>query len=98
MHHRPKHWLERLHAKGADPQGFVFLGHALGQLIDLADKGLAPDGAHIVQTQAATVDWGKAYRDPPKLLTQIARSFDPTLNPEQPSEERAVGLVLRETM
>ena len=98
MHNRREQWRERLEAKGADPQFFVLMGQTLGQLMDLADKGLAPAGAQIVSNQAAAVDWGKAYHDPLHVLTQVARNFDPTLGAELLSEETAVGLLLRETM
>jgi hypothetical protein len=98
MYNRRKQWRERLEAEGADPQFFVFMGQTLGQLMDLADKGLAPAGAQIIMDSAAAVDWGKAYRDSPQVLAQVARSFDPTLGAELPSEETAVGPLLRETM
>ena len=91
-------WRERLEAKGEDPKTFLLLGQTLGQLMDLADKGLAPAGAQIVSKQAASVDWGKAYHDSPHVLTQVARSFDPTLSAEPPSEDMAVGPLLREAM
>jgi hypothetical protein len=67
-------------------------------MMDLADKGLAPAGAQVVKEQAAAVDWGKAYHDSPQVLTQVARSFDPTLSAEQPNDDTAVGSLLRETM
>jgi hypothetical protein len=98
MHNRRKQWRERLEAEGADPQFFVFMGQTLGQLMDLADKGLAPAGAQIVMDAAAAVDWGKAYHDSPHVLTQVAQSFDPTLGAEHPGEDTAVGSLLRETM
>jgi hypothetical protein len=99
MNNLPKQWRERLEAEGADPQFFVYMGQTLGQLMDLADKGLAPAGAQIVMNAAAAaVDWGKTYRDSPQVLTQVARSFDPTLGTEQPSEDTEVGPLLRETM
>ena len=66
--------------------------------MDLADKGLAPAGAQLVKEQAESVDWGKAYHDSPHVLTQVARSFDPTLGVEQLSEDTPVGPLLRETM
>lgn len=98
MHHLPGQWRERLEAKGEDPKTFLLMGQTLGQLMDLADKGLAPKGAQIVSEQAAAVDWGKAYHDSPHVLTQVARSFDPTLGAEHPSEDTALGPLLRETM
>lgn len=98
MNNLPKQWRERLEAKGGDPQFFVLMGQTLGQLMDLADKGLAPKGAQIVSEQAATFDWGKAYHDPLHVLTQVAQSFDPTLGAEHPSEDTAVGPLLQETM
>ncbi len=74
------------------------MGQTLGQMMDLADKGLAPAGAQVVKEQAESVDWGKAYHDTPHVLTQVARSFDPTLDAEHPNEDKAVGPLLRETM
>jgi hypothetical protein len=98
MNNRPKQWRERLEAKGGDPKTFLLMGKTLGQLMDLADKGLAPAGAQVVKDQAELVDWGTAYHDSPHVLTQVARSFDPTLGAELPSEDTAVGPLLRETM
>ncbi len=98
MHNHREQWRELLEAEGEDPRFFVLMGQTLGQLMDLADKGLAPAGAQIVKTQTATVDWGKAYRNSPQVLTQVARSFDPTLGAEHSSEDTAVGPLLRETM
>ena len=57
-----------------------------------------PAGAQIVMNAAATVDWGKAYRDSPHVLTQIAQSFDPTLGVEHSGKDTAVESLLRETM
>ena len=98
MHNLPEQWRERLEAEGADPQFFVLMGQTLGQLMDVADKGLASAGAHIVTEQAESFDWGKAYYNPPDVLTQVARNFDPTMGAELPSESSAVGPLLRETM
>jgi hypothetical protein len=98
MNNRRKQWRKRLEAKGGDPQTFLLMGQTLGQLMDLADKGLAPAGAQVVKEQAESVDWGKAYHDSPHVLTQVARSFDPTLSAEHPNEDKAVGPLLRETM
>ena len=99
MHHRREQWRERLEAKGEHPQFFVLMGQTLGQLMDLADKGLAPAGAQVVSTQAAAIDWGKAYHDTPHGLTQVARNFDSTFGAELSSEDTAaVGPLLRETM
>jgi hypothetical protein len=98
MTNRPKQWRERLEAKGQDPQTFLRMGQTLGEMMDLADKGLAPAGAQVVKEQTELVDWGKAYHDSPHVLTQVARSFDPTLSAEHPNEDAAVGPLLRETM
>jgi hypothetical protein len=98
MHNRREQWRERLEAKGGDPQTFLRMGQTLGQMMDLADTGLAPAGAQVVKEQAEPIDWGKAYHDSPHVLTQVARSFDPTLGAELPSEDTAVGPLLRETM
>ena len=98
MNNLPKQWSERLEAEGGDPQFFVLMGQTLGQLMDLADKGLAPKGAQVVKDQAESFDWGKAYHNSPDVLTQVARNFDPTMGTELPSEEMAVGPLLRETM
>jgi hypothetical protein len=98
MHNRREQWRERLQVEGADPRFFVLMGQTLGQLMDLADKGLASEGAQIVSKQAAAVDWGKAYHDPLHVLTQVARNFDTTMGAELPTEETAVGPLLRETM
>ena len=98
MNNRPKQWRERVKTEGGDPQFFVLMGQTLSQLMDLADKGLAPKGAQIVSEQAATFDWGKAYHDPLHVLTQVAQSFDPTLGAEHPSEDTSVGPLLQETM
>ena len=98
MHNRPKQKRERLEAKGEDPQFFVLIGQTLGQLIDLADQGLAPAGAQVVSTQAAAIDWGKAYHDSPHVLTQVARNFDATMGGEQLNADRAGGPLLPETM
>ena len=98
MNNRRKQWRKRLEAKGGDPQTFLLMGQTLGQMMDLADKGLAPAGAQVVKEQAESVDWGKAYHDTPHVLTQVARSFDPTLDAEHPNEDKAVGPLLRETM
>ena len=76
----------------------MLMGQALSQLMGLAHKGLAPKGAQIVSEQAATFDWGKAYHDSLHVLTQVAQSFDPTLDAEHPSEDTAVGPLLQETM
>ena len=98
MHNLREQWRERLEAEGAHPRVFVLMGQTLGQLMNLVDKGLAPAGAQIVSKQAAAVDWGKAYHDSPQVLTQVARSVDPTLGVEPLSEDTAVGPLLRETM
>jgi len=98
MNNRPKQWRERLEAKGGDPKTFLRMGQTLGQLMDLADKGLAPAGAQVVSTQAVAVNWGKAYQDSPHMLTQVAQNFDPTFGAAPPSEEAAIGPLLRETM
>jgi hypothetical protein len=98
MNNRRKQWRKRLEDKGGDPQTFLLMGQTLGQMMDLADKGLAPEGAQIVKEQAESVDWGKAYHDSPQVLTQVARSFDPTMGAELQSEETKVGPLLRETM
>ena len=98
MNNLRKQWRERLEAKGEDPKTFLLMGQTLGQLMDLADKGLAPAGAQVVKEQAESVDWGKAYHNSPHVLTQVARSFDPTLGVELPSEDMAVESLLRETM
>lgn len=98
MNNRHKQWRERLEAKGGDPQTFLRVGQTLGQMMDLADKGLAPAGAQVVKEQTELVDWDKAYHDSPHVLSQVARSFDPTLSAEPPNEDAAVGPLLRETM
>lgn len=98
MNNAPKQWRERLEAEGGDPQTFLRMGQTLGQLMDLADKGLAPAGAQVVKEEAESVDWGKAYHDSPHVLTQVAQSFDPTLGAEHPSEDTTAGSLLRETM
>jgi hypothetical protein len=98
MNKIPKQWREGLEAEGEDPLVFVLLGQTLAQLMDLADKGLAPAGAQIIAKQAESVDWGKAYHDSPYVLTQVARNFDPTLGAEHVSEVMPVGRLLRETM
>src|SRR5262245_9042 len=98
MHNLPEQWRKRLEGEGGDPQFFVLMGQTLGQLMDLAEKGLAPAGAQVVKEQAESFDWGKAYHNPPDVLTQVARNFDPTMGAELPSEETAVGPLLRETM
>jgi hypothetical protein len=98
MNNLPEQWRERLEAEGGDPQFFVLMGQTLGQLMDLADKGLAPAGAQVVKEQAESFDWGKAYHNSLDVLTQVARNFDPTMGAELPSEETAVGPLLRETM
>ena len=98
MHNRREQWRERLEAKGGDPKTFLLMGQTLGQMMDLADKGLAPAGAQVVKEQAESVDWFKAYHDSPRVLTQVARSFDPTLGAEPPSEDTAVGPSLRDAM
>ncbi|OAI49894.1 hypothetical protein AYO43_00530 [Nitrospira sp. SCGC AG-212-E16] len=67
-------------------------------MMDLADKGLAPAGAQVVKEQTELVDWDKAYHYSPHVLSQVARSFDPTLSAEPPNEDAAVGPLLRETM
>jgi len=98
MNNLPKQWRERLEAEGGDPQFLALMGQTLGQMMDLADKGLAPAGAQVVKEQAESVDWGKAYHDSPHVLTQVAQSFDPTLGAEHPSEDTAFGPLLQETM
>jgi hypothetical protein len=98
MPNPPKQWRERLEAKGEDPKTFLLLGQTLGQLMDLADKGLAPAGAQVVKEQAESFDWGKSYHNSPDVLTQVARNFDPTMGAELPSEDTGVGPLLRETM
>lgn len=93
-----KQWDTRLAAKGEDPRSFVLMGQSLGEQMDLADKGLASSGANIVKQQAASVDWAKVYYESPHVLTQVARSFDPTLGAESPSNDTAGVPSIQETM
>lgn len=74
------------------------MGQILGEQMDLADKGLASSGVHIVRQQAASVDWANVYYESPHVLTQVARSFDPTLGAEAPGKDTAGTSSLRETM
>jgi hypothetical protein len=98
MSNRREQWDARLEAEGEDPRIFVLMGQTLGQLMDLADKGLAPSGAHIVRQQAASVEWAKMYHDSPHMLTQVARSFDPTLGAKALSKDTAGAPSFRETL
>jgi hypothetical protein len=98
MNTQPEPWRERLSDQGEDPRTFLLMAQTLGQMMDVADKGLAPAGAKIVAEQAASVDWGQAYHTAPRVMTQVARSFDPTLGDEPPSDDRAVEPWLRDTM
>src|SRR2546427_8718928 len=98
MNNPPEKWRERLLAQGADPQSFLIMAKIIAQMMDVADKGIAPAGKQVLAGQAAIVNWGKAYQTSPHVMTQITRSFDPTMDLESPSEEFAIRPWLRDTM
>lgn len=98
MKYRPESWRDRLEAQDEDSRAFLLLGQTLVQLLDLADRGFAPEGARILMEQAASVDWRKAYLNSPQVMAEMAKSIDLPATAELPSNDKALGPVLRETM
>ncbi len=78
MENQGERWRDRLEAHGWKAESLIVLARISAEMEDhAASGGLAPAGERMLTDQTPAIDWAKAYRAVPGIVTHLDPSSTP---------------------